>query len=98
MHASPLEPYTLTKTLKTLSPRNFKPKEHGQRDYPWGAPRSVGETLFAATGGFALTSSTATRRGPLFRETYMKILAERAKRSKREPPQEQAAAEKTPPA
>ena len=35
---------------------------------------------------------------PLFRETYMKILAERAKRPRREPPQEQVAAEKTPPA
>ena len=35
---------------------------------------------------------------PLFRETYMKILAERAKRPRREPPQGQVAAEKTPPA
>jgi len=35
---------------------------------------------------------------PLFRETYMKILAERAKRPRREPPQVQVAAEKTPPA
>ena len=35
---------------------------------------------------------------PLFRETYMKILSERAKRPRREPPQEQVAAEKTPPA
>jgi inactivated superfamily I helicase len=35
---------------------------------------------------------------PLFRETYMKILAERAKRPRREPPEEQVAAEKTPPA
>ncbi len=33
---------------------------------------------------------------PLFRETYMKILAERAKRPRREPPQVQVAAEKTP--
>jgi inactivated superfamily I helicase len=33
---------------------------------------------------------------PLFRETYMKILAERAKRPRREPPEEQVAAEKSP--
>lgn len=33
---------------------------------------------------------------PLFRETYMKILTERAKRPRREPPEEQVAAEKSP--
>ena len=33
---------------------------------------------------------------PLFRETYMKILAERAKRPRREPPEEWIATEKTP--
>jgi len=38
------------------------------------------------------------KEAPLFRETYMKILAERAKRPRREPSQEQVAAEKTPPA
>ncbi|GEM_PF-841386 len=33
---------------------------------------------------------------PLFRETYMKILAERARRPRREPPEEWIAAEKSP--